>query len=272
MKNSLKFTVLLPVYIKNKPLEFKKSLKSITNQSLKPNELIILIDGPILKEIENYIKFQKKKFHFIRVLKFKKNRGLGIVLNIGVKKSKFDYIARCDSDDISYKNRFKKQFLFLLKNQDIDVLGSNVLEKNSENVTKIRRVSKMDSEIKKKILFRNPINHPSVIFKKKVIIKCGNYEKIEFFEDYYLWFKVMNGGYKFYNLQENLVEMKVDENFYKRRSGILYYNNYYSFLKRLFDKKYINFFVFLINLIFRIPIVFLSRNQLKILYNTLLRK
>ena len=267
----LKFTVLLPVYVKNEPLEFKRSLKSIINQSLKPNELIILVDGPIKKEIESHIKLQKKKFSFIKVLSFKKNKGLGVVLNIGLKKSKFDYIARCDSDDISNINRFKKQILHLSKNQDIDVLGSNVIEKRFKNFNKVRKVSYSDSEIKKKILFKNPINHPSVIFKKKVILKCGGYEKMDFFEDYYLWFKVMNGGYKFCNLQENLVEMKVDENFYKRRLGFTYYRYYYFFLKKLFKKKYINFFVLVLNLMIRIPIIFITKNQLKFLYNIFLR-
>ena len=271
MKTLLKFTVLLPVYIKNELPEFKRSLKSITDQSLKPNELIILIDGPIKKEIENHIKLQKKKFKFIKILKFKKNRGLGVVLNIGIKKSKFNYIARCDSDDISNINRFKKQFLFLLKNKDIDVLGSNVEEKNIENCTRIRKVSLNDFEIKKDILFRNPLNHPSVVFKKKVILKCGGYEKIDFFEDYYLWFKISKKNYKFHNLQESLVQMKVDQHFYKRRLGFNYYKSYFFFLSKLYKKKYIKIFYLITNLIIRLPIIFISTSQLKFLYNIFLR-
>tara|TARA_B100000029_G_C17567426_1_gene955519 strand:- start:745 stop:1581 length:837 start_codon:yes stop_codon:yes gene_type:complete len=272
MKNYEKFSAILPIYKKVDFKIFKKSLESIVNQSLLPNELLIIFDGPIKASIKIFLKKKIKKYKFIKIINFPTNNGLGYILQRAVKLCKYEYIARCDSDDISKLNRFKIQMDFLVKNKKIDVLGSNIIELEKNKFFSLKKVSKNDSQIKKIINFKNPINHSSVIFRKSTIMKCGNYENVNFFEDYYLWFKVYRSNGVFCNLENILVMMKVDDDFFRRRSGFKYYKMYFNFLKKLKINGYIGSSLFLINCILRFFIVLLPIKFMKKFYKTFLRK
>ena len=178
---------------------------------------------------------------------------------------------RCDSDDVSLKNRFEDQIDFLKKNKEIDVLGSNIIEINDKQDFSIKKLPEKNNDLKKYSLFRNPINHSSVIFKKNKIINSGNYIDMPYFEDYYLWLRVLNSGGKFHNIQKNLVLMGVDNNYYNRRSGFKYFIKYFKFLNKIRKDKIISYFIYILNLMLRIHIVYLPRNIIKKVYNILLR-
>ena len=60
------------------------------------------------------------------------------------------------------------------------------------------------------MLFRNPINHPTVAFLKESIIKLdGGYRNCPLYEDYDLWIRAFNSGLKFKNIAEPLVAMRI---------------------------------------------------------------
>ena len=264
------FSVILPIYINDKYIIFKKSFNSILNQTLKPNEIVVLLDGPIEKKIKNFLYQKKKLYSFIKIYNFKKNQGLGYILNYGVRKCRYDYIARCDADDFSRKDRFKKQMEYLIKYPEVDVLGSNVYEIYNNKIFSKKKMKLNHKDIAKQILFRNPMNHSSVFFKKKKLIQSGNYQKMSYFEDYYMWFRMRKTSL-FKNLPDYLVSMKVDDDFFKRRSGIIYYKFFYKFIKRLYDEKKINFFLLVLCLLFRSPIVLLSSHSIRFFYKNILR-
>ena len=136
----------------------------------------------IIKNIFFLKKLSKKKL--VRII-FKKKIGLSKILNYGLKISKYDLVIRADSDDINHNNRFKEMVRFFNKYKP-DILGSNISESfNGKKITK-----KMP-EIPNiwHLLFYNPINHMSVIYNKKKILKLGGYPEIKFKEDYALWIK-----------------------------------------------------------------------------------
>src|SRR5690606_8150992 len=66
---------------------------------------------------------------------------------------------------------------------------------------------------------RCPINHPAVMYKKAAVEKAGGYKKMMWFEDYYLWVRMLLTGAKFYNIQEPLVHMRAGLGQLERRSG-----------------------------------------------------
>ncbi len=269
--NKYKFSVVLPVYKKVSIDEFKNSFNSIISQNLLPNELLIVIDGPIKEDVNNFIFKKKKKYKFIKILRFSNNNGLGYVLNIAIKKCKYDYIARCDADDISVKNRFQLQMNFLKKNKNIDVLGSNVYEMKNNKIISKKIMNKFHESIVRKIYFRNPINHSSVFFKKKTIIKSGNYEDVRFYEDYFLWFKIFKNNGVFHNLDSFLVKMKIDDKFFKRRSGLEYLKFYLFFLKKLAKNNYINIFQVFFLFSIRLFLILMPLFLIKKLYRNFLR-
>ena len=125
------FSVLLSVYYKEKPEFLEKSIESIYfNQTLKPDEIVLVEDGPLTKELYSSIKKLKNKIgiNILKVVSLEKNMGLGNALRIGIKRCSNELIARMDTDDISYSNRFEKQVNFFKENPDTDVLGTFMTE------------------------------------------------------------------------------------------------------------------------------------------------
>ena len=110
------------------------------------------------------------------IVKLEHNVGLGDALAIGIKKCTYDLVARMDSDDISMPHRFQKQ-LDVFMNNNIDVCGSWINEFNwDENIVdSIRIVPERHSDIVKFAKSRNPINHMTVMFKKRKVLEAGNY-------------------------------------------------------------------------------------------------
>lgn len=271
MKIYPRFSVILPIYKKVKFKIFIKSFESILNQSLHPSELLIVYDGPIQGNIKTLINNKKKNHKFIKILNFPSNNGLGKVLRLAIKKASYNYIIRCDADDISIKSRFKDQVTFMKKNRQIDVLGSNIVEVYNNKNFSIKKLPEKNNYLRKYSLFRNPINHSSVIFKKNKIINSGNYIDMPFFEDYYLWLRVLKCGGKFHNIQKNLVLMGVDDDYYERRLGLKYFLNYIKFLNKIKKDKIISYFTYILNFILRFQIIYLPKKIIKKVYNLILR-
>ncbi len=222
--DTIKFSVLMSVYKKDKPEYVKIAIDSILNQTLKPNQYVIMIDGPISDKLrEMLLKYENQ--HDIIDLHFRdKNLGLGLTLNEGINYCKYGYIARMDADDAALPTRFEKQIHYLEKHPEIDVIGTNMYEydEEMENIISQKVVPENDKELKEYVKYRNPINHPTVIFKKDKVQKVGSYEDYPLFEDYYLWAKMIANNCTFYNIQKPLYNFRGGNSMYERRGGKKY--------------------------------------------------
>lgn len=218
----------MPVYYKEKPLFFEQALDSILNQTLLPDEIVIVKDGPLTKELDAVIeKYISKYSNLFNIVALEENVGLGDALKIGIEKCSFDIIARMDSDDICRVDRFKTQIDFLENNPDVDVVGSWIseFEENPENIISCRQLPIEHNEIYKFGQFRCPINHMTVMYKKDAVLKAGNYKKFKNIEDYYLWGRMLIKGAKFANIPECLVNVRAGSAMFKRRANITYFIN-----------------------------------------------
>lgn len=268
------YSVLMSVYYKENPNYLKESLLSVFNQTIKPNEVVLIEDGNLTPELDEVIsKFEKKYKNILKIIKYEKNRGLGVALRDGLLECSNEIVFRMDTDDICQKDRFEKQ-LKVFEEKNVDVVGSNITEFDEEmkNITGIRVVKENSNDIKKMAKKRNPINHMTVGFKKSRVINSGNYESMLYFEDYYLWVRMIEKGYNFYNLQENLVNVRGGNSMIKRRGGIKYIRSIVAFEKTLLKMKFINFFEFLINISERIFFSIIPNNFRATLYKNVLRK
>ncbi len=266
---SEKLSVILPIYWKNEFSSFKNTFQSILNQTYKPNEIIIVYDGEVKKKIKDYVKKKKKKIK-IKEITNTKNLGLGKSLNKAVKFCSYNLIARADCDDLNYKSRFKKQFSFM-KLHNLDVCGSNTIELSSGRLME-KKNPIMHEQILKKLKYRNPFNHQTVIFKKDSVLKAGNYREVPFFEDYYLWVRMKKKGSIFGNLNKILVRVDVDKNFYDRRSGFKYLCKYQFFLSKCKKIGFINSIEYFYLLLLRTSVYLFPTTILKFFYKTFLRK
>lgn len=214
------FSVLMSVYKKEKPTFLDEALKSIENQTIKPNQIVIVIDGHITIELNDIIrKHQCDFFKLYTIVRLDKNRGLGLALQKGITYCKFDWVARMDSDDVAVKNRFELQLKAIKENPKLTVIGGQIDEFTGEvnNIVGKRLVPTSQEDIRQFIKWRSPFNHPSVMLNKKDIIKIGNYQRNGKLEDYFLWSKVIIAGYQVLNLPEVLVHMRTDAGMYGRR-------------------------------------------------------
>ncbi len=268
------FSVLIATYYNDKSICLEKALTSICNQSLMPNQVVLVVDGEILVENEKVIKkFEKAYQDIFTIVRLKNNVGLGNSLNEGLKKCKYSLVARMDADDECFYHRFETQVKYFENDNNLSVIGSYVEEFHStpKDYGKIKKVPLGCTKIKKYSNYRNPLNHPSVMFKKEVIEKVGGYQEINLFEDYYLWLRLLKAGYIIDNIPECLVHFKVGNDLIGRRHGITYLKKEFYFLKRCKQEKLISLKSYYIQILTRLPLRLLPKNLLLIVYKLLLR-
>jgi len=263
------FSVLIPVYIKEDPSFFHKCLKSINDQTLKADEIIICIDNIISEELDLVIKNFSEDLN-IKKIAYQGKDQLGGSLAMGVERCKNRLIFRMDADDICDKNRFKIMMdHFLVKN--LDVLGCWTKEFNC-HIHDLNRVRKTPSKVtKENSNIRNPFNHPSVLFKKSSVMKAGNYKPCKSFEDWYLWLRMIKLEMKMENLEDILVYQRVGNNFESRRSGMNYINNEIEALNLWRKEKLITNITFLLSIAIRLFSRMLPQSLLALVYSIFLR-
>lgn len=271
----MKFSVLMSIYHKENPEYFNCSIQSIYDeQSIKPDEIVLVQDGPLNDELYQAIDEWKDRLKdVLKVIPLEKNVGLGDALDIGIQNCTHELIARMDTDDISLPQRFEKQ-LKVFKNNDIDICSSWVSEfdKDENKIISYRKLPKNNDEIVKFAKYRNPINHPAVMYKKSAVEKAGGYKKMILFEDYYLWIRMIVKGASFYNIQEPLLHMRAGYEQLERRSGLAYAKNEIKLLKEFRQIGFLTSRDFLKNILLKIPIRLMPLFIVKRVYKLLRKK
>jgi len=221
-----KFSVLISSYQKDSPEFFDLALRSVTiDQSLQPNQVVIVEDGPVSAQMEEIISSVKDGVPEIEftVLRRAQNKGLAVSLNEGLRECKYDWVARMDSDDISVPERFEKQFGFIQAHgYNIDIVGGYIDEFSQQvgDISSIRTVGKTQEEIQSMSKKRTPFNHMTVVYKKSSVEKAGCYsEDFGKLEDYKLWVDMLSNGARAANIPEILVHVRVGNGFIERRSN-----------------------------------------------------
>ncbi len=221
----MKFSLLISVYHKENALFLEEALNSIENQTLPAEEIVLVKDGvltPVLnKAITHHSEHSKIPY---KLIELKENVGLGEALNEGMKHCSYAWIARMDSDDIAISERFEKQFSYLYKHTEVDILGGWICEFDDDPAicTKERRVPSSHEDMVKFAKYRNPMNHMTVVFRKSVVEEVGGYQPMNGFEDYYLWMRMLMRGKRFANLPQVLVKARTGRDMITRRQGWKY--------------------------------------------------
>jgi len=242
------FSVAICVYEKDNAKWFDLALGSIINQTVQPDEIILVVDGLIPKSIQFVIDkytricsegIEGKKIQY-HVIKSEKQQGLGRALNRAVENAKNELIARMDSDDISQKYRFEEQLKRFCQEKDVAIVGGQIAEfiDSEDNIIGRRIVPTEDGQLKEYMKRRCPFNHMTVMFKKSCIQKVGGYKDWFWNEDYYLWIRMALANLKFGNLSETLVKVRVGKDMYRRRGGIKYFKSEIE-IQRLMHKNQI---------------------------------
>lgn len=277
MNKKNKYSVLMSVYKKDSPEYLQIALKSIyEQQSIKPDEIVIVVDGPIPENLREVLdSFKKDKEKIVKIIQQEQNKGLGEALKKGTEYCTGDYIFRMDSDDISVFDRFEKQINYIEKHSNIDVLGGNIAEfqKSIDEENKRLRVCPMNHEdIVKMGKKRNPMNHVTVCIKKEALVNSGGYQSLLYLEDYYLWLRMIVNNCKLENLNETLVLVRVGNGFEGRRSTKKHIEGWRTLQNFMKKNKMINFLEAKLNMIYIRVFVSTPPWIKKIIYKFILRK
>jgi len=198
----------------------EESINSITQQTLKNIELIIVDDSTEQRTIET---INKKSYidERIKVYRTDEKKLFSQALNLGLKNANGKYIARMDPDDISHPLRLESQVSFLENNPGYSLVGSaiNIIDENGSEIS-FRKYPKSPMALKLWSIFRNPLAHPTVMMRRSIIDQGFLYdENFSKAEDLELWLRLMKNNHKIYNLEQSLLSYRVVGNFSDKRFG-----------------------------------------------------
>lgn len=207
------YSVLMSVYHKEKAEYLKTAMQSMFDQTAQTNDFVLVCDGPLTDELDSVIdEIYALHSDILNIVRLSENRGLGNALNEGLKHCKNELVARMDSDDISLPDRCKKQLLNFENNSDLVLLGTAIKTFDDNGNGIVRSVVSDFAEIKRIMRRGSAFHHPTVMFKKSVILKCGGYDsQLTRRQDYDLFSKIIHNGYIASNINEVLLMYRADE-------------------------------------------------------------
>ncbi len=189
-------SVLMPVY--NGMPYLPLAVESILKQTFTNFEFIIVNDCSTDGSLQ-YVKSLTDKR--IILIDLSENGGVTPALQQGMKTVKGKYMARLDSDDIAMPHRLERQVKYLEARYDVGLLGTGFITIDAVGKRNHQiEVFKDDTEIRWKLLFKNPFFHSTIMLRMEVLrLHNLNYE-LKHGEDYHLWLKMME------HCQANIIE------------------------------------------------------------------
>lgn len=236
------YSILMSVYAKDNPDYLKLAIDSMLNQTIKSNDFVIVEDGPLTPELDAVINEYSNKNKEINVIKIEQNSGLGKTLDFGLNYCKNELVARMDADDISLPTRCEKLLELFNSNKKLSIAGTFIdeFEDNPNEIKYSRVVPTTDEEIKKFIRRRSSFNHPTVMFKKSEVIRCGGYGPLKRKQDMDLFSRMMNMGCVAANIPESLLLFRAGKDNLKRRRSKEYRRSTIEVAKLNYKRKYIS--------------------------------
>lgn len=218
MKISL--AVIISTYEKDNPNYLKKSLDSIFAQTYRNFKIFLYVDGPVSESIWNVIRCYSDER--IEVINNSVNKGLATALNSMLCRCKgYSFIARMDADDIAMPNRFEKQITFLEAHPEVDLVGGaiNEIDENGNDRGKVTRYPCEPDACRAFFAKRNPVAHPTVMFRRSYFEKAGWKYPTDFErnEDTRLWHEGYKHGCVIANLPDILLNFRMTDSMFKQR-------------------------------------------------------
>ncbi|MFN8107647.1 MAG: glycosyltransferase [Nocardioidaceae bacterium] len=236
------FSLLISTYAKDNPEFLVEAFKSsVHNQTRPPAEVVLVQDGPVPKALAKAIDLIISQSPVpVKLLPLANNEGLGPALDAGLAAASYEIVARMDADDLSFPDRFAKQLPMI--EAGADIVGSGLLEFGSDvrDVVGRRTPPTKADEIRRVIKFRDPFNHPTIVYRKGAVVAAGGYCDMPLLEDYLLFTRMVVGGASPENLAEPLVYYRVGEGAYARRGGLELFKSELALQRRFWRLGIVN--------------------------------
>lgn len=240
----MKYSVLMSLYSKEKTDNLRQSIESMLKQTVEPDEIVIVKDGPLTNDLELILQEYTDKYpDLFNVVISEENIGLGRALNMGLTHCKNELVARMDTDDISLPSRCEKQIQAFEADSNLTLVGTMVDEfyDDPNVIISSRVVPTSNEEIYKFAKRRSAFNHPTVMYKKSKVLECGGYSDLRRNQDVDLFGRMLFQGCRASNLNESLLLFRSNQSLAKRRRSWENTASYISTINKLRKLGYSSF-------------------------------
>ncbi|MBR2827391.1 MAG: glycosyltransferase [Erysipelotrichaceae bacterium] len=266
-----KYSVLMSLYKKEHPEYLREALDSMLNQTVKPDEIVLVEDGPLTEELYAVVEEYRPYLHIVLN---EKNLGLGLALNEGLKACKNELVARMDTDDISKPYRCEKLLKRFAEKPELAIVGSHIDEfvGNPSNVISQRNVPTTSEAIYEYAKRRSAFNHPAVMYRKSAVLAEGGYSDLKRNQDVDLFGRMLFKGYKAENIDEALLWFRSSEELAIRRKSWENTKSYIATIKKFWKMGYSSFLDYVIVTVAQMGMYFLPVKVQNWVYKKFLRK
>ena len=234
-----KYSVLMSLYKKEKPEYLKLALDSMLNQTVAPDEIVLVEDGPLTEELYAVL----NEYPMLHRVKNETNLGLGLALNVGLKQCRNELVARMDTDDCSKPDRCEKQLARFAEKPYLAIVGSHIDEfvGDISNVVSQRVVPTSSDEIYNYAKKRSAFNHPAVMYSKTAVLENDGYADLKRNQDVDLFGRMQFEGYKAENIDEALLWFRSSDELAKRRKSWQNTWSYIATIRKFWKMGYASF-------------------------------
>lgn len=234
-----KYSVLMSLYKKENPEYLRIAIDSMLNQTVAPDEIVLVEDGPLTDELYAVL----DDYPMLHRVKNEINLGLGLALNVGLKECRNELVARMDTDDCSKPERCEKQLQRFLEKPYLAIVGSHIDEfiGDTSNVVSQRIVPTTSEEIYKFAKKRSAFNHPAVMYSKTAVLENNGYADLKRNQDVDLFGRMQFKGYKAENIDEALLWFRSSDELAKRRKSWQNTWSYIATIRKFWKMGYSSF-------------------------------
>ena len=226
-------SALISTHAGEKASNLAQSLESVFAQTRPPEQIVLVIDGPIPPAQDEVIRSYcgDKRVADMTVLYLPEKGGLAAAMNAGLKACAGAYIMRMDSDDICAPDRLEIQMRYALANQDVDIVSSWSEEFFEDDGSSQIKVSPVAHEhITAALRWRNVLVHPTILARSSALRDVDGYRsKFGMLEDYDLFVRLALNGCRFHVIPKTLVRVRSSLKQRSRRGGWRYGLNEMAF-------------------------------------------
>lgn len=215
-----RYSALMSVYYNDRDDYLRVAIDSMLRQTIPPDQFVIVIDGMLKNETMRVIDEFRNDSRFT-IVQLEENKGLANALNVGLGLCKNELIARMDADDISLPTRCEEEMKLFNMYDALAVCGCNIDEfyADESDIRTCRKVPSDYQAIRKFARLRQPFNHPTVMYKKSVILKVGGYPNLRRKEDFDLFSRLITAGEYVMNIDSSLYLYRANDGNYLRRKN-----------------------------------------------------
>lgn len=201
---------LVPVYAEVEPADLRDALSALASQTNPAEEVLLVADGPLTAELDGVVVDAAQGLGLpLRRLDLPVRAGAGPARAAGAREARGDYVAIVDADDVSLPHRLATQ-RSLLDEGEVDAVGAAMEEYDagSGTVLGVRSMPESHADIARLARLNNPINHPTLMVRRELLLGIGAYRDLPGLEDYDLVARMLGAGARLYNSPDVLVKFR----------------------------------------------------------------